>query len=71
MLFLAKRMTLRGPPLHMAHPEEKKLFNDYLRDHSKPTAKTWDDLAAVFKEKANYTTVFPKLPDVYAKFALQ
>ena len=51
MLFLAKRMKLRGPPLHIAHPEEKKIFNDYLRDHSKPTSKMWDDLAVVSRRK--------------------
>lgn len=36
MLFLAKRMKLKGPPLNVQHPEERKLFNDYMADHPKP-----------------------------------
>lgn len=64
MKFLAERMKLVGPPLHMSTKEEKKIFNDFMKNHPKPPSKTWMDMAAFFKGKADYKTMFPKLPSM-------
>ena len=64
ILFLAKKMKLVGPPLHIAHPKEKKMFNDHMGEFPKPTSKTWDDLCAKYLEAADYKEVFPKLPSM-------
>lgn len=64
MRFLAKRMKLVGPPLHISTYEERRIFNSFMRNHPKPNSKTWLDMAALFKGKADYKTVFPKLPSM-------
>lgn len=46
--------------------EEKRIFNDYLKEKPKPTAKTWTELAALYKGEVNYDTVFLKLPTTLA-----
>ena len=62
MLFLASHMKLRDSPLHTAHPhDEVHLFNKFLKEHPRPTAKTWEELVALFKAKSNCQTIFPKL----------
>jgi hypothetical protein len=68
MLFLALRMKLRGPPLHIAHPREMHLFNEFLKEHPRPSAKGWEDLAKLFKEKSDYLTIFPKLPSMLSNY---
>jgi hypothetical protein len=68
MLFLALRMKLRGPPLHIAHPREMYLFNEFLKEHPKPSAKNWEDLAKLFLEKSDYLTIFPKLPSMLRNY---
>jgi hypothetical protein len=43
----------------MAHCHEKKIFNDYMEDNPKrPSSKTFRTIAALFKAKANYKTIF-------------
>jgi hypothetical protein len=65
MRFLAERMELVGPPLHIAHPYEKHIFNEFMKDNpSTPNSKTWRALAANYKEKTDYKTVSPKLPSM-------
>jgi len=64
MLFLAERMRLKGPPLHIAHVNEKRIFNQHMADNPKPSSKTWEQLAEKFKDKSDYVTVFPKLPSM-------
>jgi hypothetical protein len=66
MPFLAQRMKLRAPPpLHMAHYHKKKIFNNYMEDNPKlPSSKTFRTIAALFKAKANYKTIFLKLPSM-------
>lgn len=74
MKFLAERMKLTGPPLHVATKEEKRIFNEFLKSCPKPTTKSWEQLAALYKTKADYKTVFPKLPSMlrthYTKWKL-
>lgn len=64
MKFLAERMKLRGPPLHVCTHHERKIFNECLKTHRKPTARSWDELASLYKVQADYKTVFPKLPSM-------
>ena len=52
----------------MAHPREMHLFNEFMREHPRPTAKTWDELAALFKFKSDYETIFPKLPSMLRNY---
>ena len=33
LLFLAKKMKVAAPPLHIATKDEKKIFNDYMRNN--------------------------------------
>jgi hypothetical protein len=61
-------MRLKGPPLHVAHPREMHLFNEFMREHPRPTTKTWDELAALFKFKSDYETIFPKLPSMLRNY---
>jgi hypothetical protein len=68
MLFLARKMKLKGPPLHVGHPREMHLFNEFLREHPRPTAKLWEELAALFKVKSDYETIFPKLPSMLRNY---
>lgn len=57
-------MKLVGPPLHISTMEEMKIFNTFMRDHPRPTSRTWLEMATFFKGKADYRTVFPKLPSM-------
>jgi hypothetical protein len=63
LLFLAKRMGLRGPPLDVAHPKEMQIFNNFTRQHpGKPSTKRLQELVKLFKSKADNATGFLKLP---------
>ena len=65
MLFLAQRMGLRGPPMDVDHPKERSIFNNFMRAcPGKPTSGRLRTLAKLFKQKADYRTVFPKLPSM-------
>jgi hypothetical protein len=55
-------MKLKCPPLLVDHQKEKQLFNDFLKENPKQTAKRWRGLAKLFKEKTDCTHIFPKLP---------
>lgn len=68
ILFMAERMEVVCPPLHVAGPHEKKIFNDFMVSNPKPSRKTWYELAKVFKAKTNYTTIFPKLPSMLKSY---
>jgi hypothetical protein len=68
LLFLAQRMGLRGPPLDISYRYEKSIFNEFVKANpGHPTKKTWVELANSFKLKANYITIFPKLPFMLAR----
>jgi hypothetical protein len=43
------------------------LFNKFMKEHPRPTAKTWEELAVLFKAKSNYLTIWPKLPSMLRK----
>lgn len=66
MKFLAERMKLVGPPIQIDTNEEKKIFNEYLKENPKPTTKSWSELAALYEDEANYDTLFPKVPTMLA-----
>jgi len=69
LLFLSTRMQLVCPPLHVAHKYEKNIFNHYLLKNPSPNMQHWQELASIFKEKAdckNY--IFPKLPSMLRAF---
>lgn len=63
-MFIAQQMKLRGSPLHVEHRHEKKIFNDFMAQHPRPTSKHWRELAKLFKLLSNYKTIFPKLPSM-------
>jgi hypothetical protein len=42
--FAALQMKLKCPPLHVDHPKEKQLLNDFLKENPKPSAKRWREL---------------------------
>jgi hypothetical protein len=63
--FLAERMRLRGPPLDMGHPNEMKIFHDFMKEHAgKLSGKNLKFLSAIYKRKSDYKTIFPKLPSM-------
>ena len=56
------------PPLPIAHKHEKKIFNDFYNNHPRPTDATRRELAKLFLQKANHTTIFPKLPSMIKSY---
>lgn len=64
MLFLAEKMKLECPPLHISHPHEKRIFNDYILEHPSPSSRDWHQLACIFKQKTDAIFIFPKLPSM-------
>ena len=68
LLFLASRMKLRGPPLPIVSREERRIFNEFIKNlTSKPTTKNFETLAGRYKDLADYKKVFPKLPSMLRK----
>lgn len=69
LLFVAARSKVVCPPLHVSHPREnKKIYNEFMKATPKPTAKSWRDLAKMFKLRADYKHVFPKLPTMLKSY---
>ena len=62
--FIAEQMNLKCPPLPIAHPHEKKIFSDYYGNHPNSTEANRKELAKIFLQKANCTSIFPKLPSM-------
>jgi hypothetical protein len=60
--FTAARMKVRCPPLHIAHPAERKIWRDFLKSTPSPGCRDWCALAKICKEKTDRKTVFLKLP---------
>ena len=54
-------MNLTYPPLPITHKHEKKLFNDFYREHPTANDTNRKKLVKLFLEKSNCTTIFPKL----------
>ena len=65
---MAEQMKVTMPPLMIAHKDERRIFNDFMTNNSKLTKKKIEDLCAIFKEKANGMTIFPKLPSMIKKY---
>jgi hypothetical protein len=60
--FLVERMRLRGAPLDMGHPNEMKIFNDFMKENAgKLCGKNLKLLSAIYKRKSDYKTIFPKM----------
>jgi hypothetical protein len=66
--FVADRMRLKCPPMPVAHPREKKMFNDHMKAHPKPTDKDWRELAKRFKQQSDCKIIFPKLPTMLKSY---
>lgn len=61
-------MKVKCPPLHVEGAHEKKIFNDFMAEHPKPTSKHWKELAKLYKARTNCKTVFPKLPSMLKSY---
>jgi hypothetical protein len=67
--FIAHRMKLECPPLHIASREEIELYTALLRaGPSRPTDRNWHEWAKVFLQKANGLDIFPKLPSMLKSY---
>lgn len=70
--FVAERMKVRCPPIHLATKEEWKIFKEFIRSKKQLGDTEWVELAKIFKERTNCTDIFPKLPSmlksVYKKY---
>lgn len=64
LLFAAMCMGVRGLPLHVESPQEKKIFNDFMASHPKPASARCKELAKSLKCRSSYETTFPKLPSM-------
>lgn len=62
--FIAEKMNVICPPLPIAHRDEKRIFNDFYKNNPTSTDTTRKQLAKIFLQKANYQTIFPKLPSM-------
>jgi len=56
--FTAAWMGLVGPPMHVPHPKEKKMFNDFLLQHPSPMLAQFHQLATFCKIHSDCVTVF-------------
>jgi len=55
--------TTLTSPLDVSTRKERSIFNEYMQQNpGNPTAGSLKTLAKLFKQKADYKTVFPKLP---------
>lgn len=64
MKFMAERMGIREPLQPIAHPDEVKMFTNFMMKHPKPTDSHFSELAKQYKQASNGTTIFPKLPSM-------
>ena len=69
--FVAEQMGLICPPLHVSHPDEKRIINNYLKAHPNPRKSAKIELAKVFKACTNCATIFPKLPSMLTQYFKQ
>ena len=56
------KMKLTIPPMPISYLQEIKIFNGFMKENPSFTSNNISNLAVLFKEKSNGTTVFPKLP---------
>jgi hypothetical protein len=69
--FTAECIELVCPPLHISHPKEKHIFNEFLKANPSPTGTQWRELARLFKLRADYEHTFPKLPTMLKQHYMQ
>jgi len=69
--WLAARMKVKLPPLNVSGKREKKFCNDFFRDNPKPTTTKLEELARIFKAKADRIELFPKLVSQLNTYYLQ
>jgi hypothetical protein len=62
LTFFADRMQVKIPPLPPSTKEEFKLSNELMMQNPEPNAKRYHTMALIFKQRADGTTIFPKLP---------
>jgi hypothetical protein len=55
----------------VSHWKEKRIINDYLKDHPNPRKTDAIELAKVFKASTNCATIFPKLPSMLTQYFKQ
>jgi len=65
---MALKMKLTMPPMPISHLHEIKIFNDFIKENPSFTSNNISNLAIIFKEKSNGTTVFPKLPSLIKQY---
>jgi len=68
ILFVAKQMGMTHPPLPISHPQEKAMYNNFRESHQAMTTGDEQELAKLFKTKANGTTIMPKLPSMIHQY---
>jgi len=62
--FIAEKMNVVCPLLPIAHRNEKRIFNDFYKNNPTSIDITRKELAKIFLKKANFQTIFPKLPSM-------
>ena len=67
MHFIANKMKVTYPPLHVSSIEEIKLFTKFMTD-KQPTTKTYNELAEKYLEHADGIVIFPKLPSMLKSY---
>ena len=66
--FMATRMGVVCPPLHIAHPKEKKMFNGFMEENPRPTGRDWRAWSKRFLDATDCKHVFPKLPSMLKSY---
>ena len=66
--FIAKQMGLKYPLLHVGSQKEIQIFQEFMTEHPNASAKTFDALAQLFKDKSDGKDIFPKLPTMLKSY---
>jgi hypothetical protein len=66
--FIAKQMGLLYPLLHIGSREEINIFTNFMMQRPKATMKDFEELARIFKTKADGIRIFPKLPTMLKSY---
>ena len=61
-------MGLKYPLLHVGSQKDIQIFREFMTEHPTASAKTFDTLARLFKEKSDGKDVFPKLPTMLKSY---
>lgn len=66
--FIAKQMGLLYPLLHIGSREAINIFTNFMMQRPKATMKDFEELARIFKTKADGIRIFPKLPTMLKSY---